>query len=75
MSGVIIGGRQYERCNQCAAWCELGKLHYAPLNPALPLPAWIKDNPEGAIGKVDLCPDCVAGKRWVGQYRDQTLNK
>lgn len=74
MSGVITGGVQYERCNQCAGWCRFELLAFAPLNPALPLPGWVKDNPHGAAGPVDLCPGCVAGRPWVGKYRDPALN-
>lgn len=75
MSGVIgSDGVQWERCNQCAGWCRIDRLLYAPLNPDLPLPQWAKDRPEDAKMPCDLCPRCDAGIPWIGEYRDLALN-
>lgn len=78
MSGVIVDGVQWERCNQCAGWEDIRLLAYAPLNPALPMPAWASDPvtyPDGYNGmNVDMCRKCMAGVKWTGKYRDPLLN-
>lgn len=46
MSGVIIDGQQWERCNGCGEWIEIEKLHYE------------RPSVEHEFGR-DLCEACA----------------
>ncbi len=54
MSGVMIDGIQWERCNCCARWVKYADLRFDGVHPSI-------KNPWPDYPGLDLCPDCVNG--------------
>lgn len=71
MSGVVVNGVRYERCNQCAGWTRYDEMYYLPLNPTLPMPKWAEGLNDIDKVKCDICPKCVSGVSWAGAVRDE----